>query len=78
MARATRTIVRQRNRAHLAPTLTLAFWRLRKTWGLLLVTGLGIVMAVILACTVPLYSQVAPIISTLTRQLNQEVEHHLG
>jgi hypothetical protein len=39
--------------------MTLARWRLQQTWRLLLVTGLGILAAVVLICTVPLYSQVA-------------------
>ena len=30
-----------------------------KTWGLLLITGLGFVAAVMLACAVPLYSDVS-------------------
>src|SRR6266851_1759323 len=40
-------------------TVTLALLRLRKTWGLLLITGLGFVAAVMLACAVPLYSAVS-------------------
>ena len=40
-------------------TIKLAFWQLRQTWRLLLVTGVGIIAAVMLACAVPLYSQVA-------------------
>lgn len=39
--------------------VTLAFWRLRKTWGMLLITGIGIVAAVMLVCTVPLFSDIA-------------------
>lgn len=38
--------------------LTLAFWRLRQTWHLLLVMGLGMVVAFTLVCAVPLYSYV--------------------
>jgi hypothetical protein len=41
------------------PTMTLAFVRLRKTWGLLLITGLGFVAAVMLACAIPLYSDIS-------------------
>src|SRR2546421_4098993 len=41
------------------PTVTLALVRLRKTWGLLLVIGVGIVAAVMLSCAVPLYSDVS-------------------
>ncbi len=40
-------------------TATLAFWRLRRMWVMLFVTGLGMVAAVMLVCAVPLYSQVA-------------------
>jgi hypothetical protein len=39
--------------------VTLAWWQLRLTWRLLLIAGVGVVAAVVLACTVPLYSQVA-------------------
>src|SRR5215469_7845001 len=41
------------------PTLTLAFWQGRETWRLLLIAGLGVVMAVTLMCTVPLFSTVS-------------------
>ncbi len=43
----------------LTSTVVLARWRLRNTWGMLLVTGLGMVAAVMLVCAVPLYSQIA-------------------
>ncbi|MDQ2715212.1 MAG: hypothetical protein M3Z08_09925, partial [Chloroflexota bacterium] len=43
----------------LPSTITLAFWRLRRTGGLLFVTGLGMIAAVMIVCTVPLYSEVA-------------------
>src|SRR5690242_6189326 len=59
MARTVATAQRRRGRVPLLPTLTLAFWRLRQTWRLLLVSGLGIVAAVVLVCAVPLFSQVA-------------------
>ncbi len=38
-----------------ASVMTLASWRLRRTWFLLLVTTLGIVTAVIITCAVPLF-----------------------
>jgi FtsX-like permease family len=41
------------------PTFSLAFSRLRRTWGLLLITGLGLLGAVLLVCAVPLFSQIA-------------------
>ncbi len=48
---------RQRN---LVPAfVTLAFWRVRQTWRLLLVTGAGILAAVVIVCTAPLFSQIA-------------------
>src|SRR5579859_2833003 len=46
------------SRALLPPTLTLAGQRTRKTWGLLLLTELGMLGAVLLACVVPLYTNV--------------------
>lgn len=67
MARATKD-ERERNRGNGrngrndgggSAALTLAVWQLRQTWGLLLVTGAGIVAAVMLVCAVPLYSEVA-------------------
>ncbi len=36
--------------------LTLASWRLRRTWFLLLITTLGMIAAVVIACAVPLFS----------------------
>ncbi len=46
-------------KAIVPPTVTLALWRLQRTWRLLVITGLGMVAAVILVCAVPLYSQVS-------------------
>ena len=43
---------------HLSSTATLAYWQLRQTWRLLLVTSFGMVAAIVLVCAVPLYSQV--------------------
>ncbi len=43
----------------LTSTVVLARWRLRNTWGMLLVTGMGMIAAVMLVCAVPLYSQIA-------------------
>jgi FtsX-like permease family len=48
--------------APLAPLLTiitLATWRLRQSWLLLSVTGLGMVAAVMLVCTIPIFSQIS-------------------
>ncbi len=38
--------------------VTLASWRLRRTWFLLLITALGMVTAVVLTCAVPLFSTI--------------------
>src|SRR5581483_9444035 len=38
--------------------VTLALWRFRRTWFLLLVTTLGLITAVIVACSIPLFSTV--------------------
>ncbi len=43
----------------LTATIVLARWRLRNTWGMLLVTGMGMIAAVMLVCAVPLYSQLS-------------------
>lgn len=59
MARSIEKPQRQRGLSRLVATVTLAWWQLRLTWRLLLVAGLGVIAAVILVCTVPLYSQVA-------------------
>ena len=37
----------------------LALWRLRQSWGMLLVMGLGMLLSVMLVCAVPLYALVA-------------------
>lgn len=50
---------RPAGRMFIPPSVTLAGWRLRKTWGLLLVTGIGIVAAVMLVCAVPLFTDIA-------------------
>jgi len=39
--------------------ITLSRWQLRQTWRLLLVMGSGVLVAIVLICMVPLYSQVA-------------------
>jgi len=56
-SKVTRTI--QRSGAIFTSTATLALWRLRRTWGMLFFINLGTIAAVMLVCTVPLYSQVA-------------------
>lgn len=58
-SRAKRTVPRPGGWTTFAATLKLARWQTRQTWRLLLVVGIGILFAVILICTVPVYSQVA-------------------
>jgi ABC-type antimicrobial peptide transport system permease subunit len=48
-----------KSRAAIPSTVTIAFWRVRRTWRLLLLAGIGILAAVTLVCAVPLYSQVS-------------------
>ncbi|MGO8951682.1 MAG: FtsX-like permease family protein [Ktedonobacterales bacterium] len=49
----------RRRKNLLLPTFTLALWRLRQTWRMLLLTGLGTIAAVMLVCAVPLFSEIA-------------------
>src|SRR5579885_3019115 len=56
---ATSTLPPRRRRSVVLPTVTLALWRVRQTWRLLLATGSGILAAVVLVCTIPLFSQVS-------------------
>lgn len=49
----------RRRRATFSSSLTLAVWRIRQLWRLLLVAGLGNIAAVLLICIVPLFTQVA-------------------
>jgi putative ABC transport system permease protein len=50
-----------RSRISIPSIVILAFWRVRQTWRLLLLAGTGILIAVTLVCTVPLYSEVAQV-----------------
>jgi putative ABC transport system permease protein len=59
MTRSAKTPHTRSGKTLFPPTVTLALVRLRKTWGLLLITGVGFVAAVMLACAVPLYSDVS-------------------
>lgn len=56
MARSDRPSQPPRQKPRISPGVTLAFWRLRQTWQLLLVMGIGIVAAVTFVSTVPFYS----------------------
>jgi putative ABC transport system permease protein len=58
MAHKTSAPPRRESRAMLPPAITLAAWRVRQTWRLLLVTGVGMLAGVVLVCTAPLFSQV--------------------
>ena len=58
MTRSTSTPPRRKSRLVLPPVLILAAWRMRQTWRLLLVAGLGMLAGVMLVCTAPLFSQV--------------------
>ena len=53
------------------PAVQLSLWRLGRTWRLLLVVGAGILITVVLICTVPLYSTLVLNVS-LQRQLNAQ------
>lgn len=59
MTHAKSTRRRSGSRNLVPSSVILARWRVRQTWRLLLVTGLGIVSAVVLLCAAPLFSQVA-------------------
>jgi ABC-type lipoprotein release transport system permease subunit len=64
MARSPSTVTpsaatRRRRRALIPPSVTLAAWRLRQMWGLLLIAALGNIAAVLLVCIVPLFTQVS-------------------
>jgi len=54
-----RTTSRAANRSIKPSFVTLALWQLRKAWFLLLVQGIGLVAAVTIVCSVPLFSTVA-------------------
>ncbi len=54
-----RTLPRRNAWVSFLATLKMARWQTRQTIRLLLITGIGIVLAAVLLCTVPLYSQVA-------------------
>ncbi len=58
MARTAETAPRRRG-VPFVRTVALSLWRLRQTWRMLLVSGLGVLAAVMLVCAVPLFSQVA-------------------
>lgn len=59
MARSITTLARKNSSSSFLSTVKLARWQIRQTWRLLLITGIGILIAVVLLCTVPLYAQIA-------------------
>lgn len=59
MARTGLAAPRRGGKALIPPAVTLALWRLRRTWHLLLAAELGVLAGVMLICTVPLFTQVA-------------------
>src|SRR5438270_5251762 len=59
MASIPSTLSRQRTFQLLPAIVKLAGWRLRQMWHVLFVTWLGVVAMVVLACAIPLFSQVA-------------------
>ncbi len=56
---ATQIPPQQGGHAGIHSIVTLALWRGRQTWHFLLLTGLGMLAAVVIVCVVPLFSQVA-------------------
>ncbi len=59
MASVPSTLSRQRTFQIVPAIVKLARWRLKQMWHVLFVTWLGIVAMVVLACAIPLFSQVA-------------------
>jgi len=53
------TTTRRRRARTIPSSFTLAIWRLRQVWRLLLIAGLGNIAAVLLVCIVPLFTQIA-------------------
>ena len=59
MEQATQTLAPGNGQVVLPASVTLAFQRMRHTWRMLCLVGLGMLASVIVVCAVPLYSQVA-------------------
>ncbi|HCI78773.1 MAG TPA: hypothetical protein DHW02_03700, partial [Ktedonobacter sp.] len=57
--RSSARIARPPSSPTLGSTVVLARWRLQRTLGMLFVTGIGMIAAVLIVCAVPLYSQVS-------------------
>src|SRR5437660_7039733 len=58
MSGSTKTLSYSHRRAIMPSIVTLALWRWRQSGLLLLVTGLGIVAAIMIVCAIPLFSAV--------------------
>ncbi|MFL5625350.1 MAG: FtsX-like permease family protein [Ktedonobacteraceae bacterium] len=58
MARSITTLPRRNSSSSFLSAVKLARWQMRQTWRLLLITGTGILIAVVLLCAVPLYAQI--------------------
>ncbi len=56
---APRPRARSGTRSTIPSIVTLARWQLRQTWRLLIAIGLGMLLAVVLVCAIPLYVQVS-------------------
>ena len=59
MERATHVLATTSSRTLLPASVTLAFQRVRQTWRMLALVGLGMLASVLVVCAVPLYAQVA-------------------
>ncbi len=58
MARSARVISYPARRAFVPSMVKLAFWQLRQAWFPLLMTGAGLIAAIVIVCTIPLFSAV--------------------
>ncbi|HLI09295.1 MAG TPA: ABC transporter permease [Ktedonobacteraceae bacterium] len=56
--RVSRDLRGSRNNLLLPSTVTLAFWQLRQNWRMLFLTYVGVVAAVVIVCTMLLYTQI--------------------
>lgn len=58
MPRSSRPVHKNGNRFPMSSVVTLALWRWRQTWFLLLITTIGMIAAVLIVCAVPLFSEI--------------------
>ena len=59
MARPTSTLQPRGSIALMSSTVALAFWRLRQSWFMLLITNAGVVASIMLVCILPLFTQIS-------------------